>query len=560
MPEPLQGLCFFPGVLAVKSANYRLQHGITPGVCQMVIVPQLDFTAAGGDLEFAFGTLRLVFPDCKVDRFSMQRNDSGEVWTFQILDRRWRWAFAGIHGPLSGNYNLRGEDGLLEPAFEKTPQQLAALCLDALGERGYDVSQLPNDARPEVDWDREYPAQALQALVEPLGCRIVLRLDNRVQICRTGVGAALPLDEDVVENSLTIDPPERPDALLFIAGPSYYQAEFVLEPVGKDMDGVIKYIGDLSYKPAGGWHRASAPYFADVVPDRARRLAMETVYRWYRIDVTQNPDGTGPFELPGYGEIVYMDQLLPLDDLLNESVEDVDGNHSWLNASVFGTFWDEGTASSDTPERTVYSRDFEIDGEEGIVKFDRPVLRIFDLVGAKVDYPATLYLRCTCTVRDSETWALDRYEQERKQPGARWGTGAELVKSDDVYLRVVPEYDERTYKVKKITDNKADLRKEADYRLTAAELKYQTPLPQEIVYRGLKAISPDGAIQSVTFSVSDEAPGAQTRAARNDEFAIFAPSYEERRMRERIRANKVEETKQQAGKITRLALLAGKLV
>ncbi len=154
---------------------------------------------------------------------------------------------------------------------ERTPQELAELYLNAMGEVDYDISELPDDTRPPVDHDYDNPAEALAALCESLGCRIVLQLDNTVKLVRSGAGAGLPA-EFLLEDSLTIDLPEKPDKIAVVCGPSLYQVDFPLEAVGLDRDttsggdptDTIKPIDELSYKPSGGWGQIDLPLFADL--------------------------------------------------------------------------------------------------------------------------------------------------------------------------------------------------------------------------------------------------------------------------------------------------------
>src|ERR1043166_5589967 len=102
MPIVPQGLAYFPGIKQIISARYTLSHGITPGVCSMEIAPQDDITAAGGALQFKFGSVLLVFPDCRVDKFSYRTNGSGQVVGLNIYDRRWKWSC----GFMRGAYNV----------------------------------------------------------------------------------------------------------------------------------------------------------------------------------------------------------------------------------------------------------------------------------------------------------------------------------------------------------------------------------------------------------------------------------------------------------------------
>src|SRR5581483_10810005 len=226
MAEELQGLASFPGVGSVKSADYTMSHGITPGVCTLVCAPQAGLEAVVGPLVFTFGRAAVTLPDCKIESHVYEQGAAGQLWHLTIHDRRWKWQY----GEISGSYNLRAEDGSLDPDRAKAPQDLAKLCLAEMGETAADVSAMPNYTRPLVEWDRTNPAQALAALADEAGCRVVLGLDNVVRVVPTGV---------VREQSPTIKIPDVPRALVVSCGKTRYQCDFGLQAVGLELDGTI---------------------------------------------------------------------------------------------------------------------------------------------------------------------------------------------------------------------------------------------------------------------------------------------------------------------------------
>ena len=248
-------------------------------MAHLEVAPQWTPYTDGGTLAIAFDRVRLEFPDCRLADAYLRRSQGGYVIGLSIVDRRWKWAF----GAISGRYNLRCADESIDPENRaRRPQELARLLLDGMGETGYDVSLLPNDARPLIEWISAVPAQALADLCDGLGCRVVLGIDNRVRIVRAGLGAFLPEGGRVTEG-IGIDPPERPDALAVVCGPTRYQAKWELEAVGLDTDGAIKPIDELSYKPSAGWENEYPGLFSGVEGTRSRRRRVESVYRWYRI-------------------------------------------------------------------------------------------------------------------------------------------------------------------------------------------------------------------------------------------------------------------------------------
>lgn len=541
-----QGLAQFPGVGAILSAEFTLSHGISPSVATVQILPQPSFTAEVGPLVFTFGGAPVViFPDCKVDFMSFRRGGGGDTWTLAILDRRWKWAF----GWISGTYNTRDDAGNLHKDRERTPAELATRCLTAMGESRFDVSQMPADPRPLIEWDWENPAQALASLCDQLGCRVVLRLDNSVLIARLGIGATLPEDAATLENSLNLNPPEKPQRLMVVGGKTRYQVDFRLYAVGKDTDGTIKAIDSLSYKPAGGWSNEfpEAGYW-NVAEGEARELAKATVFRWYRIAATHG-DGDD-LVIPTYGKIEDGNTILPIEDkqvqtYAEAGVAPPDGATSPetpLPAEVFGTYYAAEYDFANSPANTPYLRSFRILHELGIVEFADYVWK-FD--AASDMEPATLRLRTAVSVRTDESWSWLRWTMTR-QIGAT-PTEPRILKHDEIVKTVYVTYDGDTDKVLQVITNEDEIKKQAQHYLDAAQAEYQTLVPQELAYSGLRAINPDGAIQQVTWEVGPS--GAFTRASRGNEFNLLVPSYEERRRLERARRDQVMEWENEIRKL-----------
>jgi len=524
MADP-QGLASFPGVQGVVGCTMNFCRGISPSVAMLSIAPQDGMIAISGDLEFTFDDVTVTFRDCKVDRNSLRWDRRGQVWELAIFDRRWKWSM----GAISGHYNLRNDDGSIKDGTAKTPQQLAQFCLDAIGEQGADVGDLPVNPRPEVTWDHEVPMEALARLCQSLGCIVVLQLDDKVAIRQAGQGAELP-EDGVLENSLTIDLPEKPSALGIVCGPDVFQHDFSLEAVGQEADGTVKPINSLSYTPSGGWAIAfkespdlTAVY--DQFGENDHNLAQQTIYRWYRVIV--------PFWLPGFGNVWSLDQVLPL---RNERVEVVWQNGVKKNRPpiVYGVFY----ANSDVPPYSntqavitapvaddgpnVYRKPFSLDVSRGLVIFSEPVFANASSSGDISPAAATLNLRASCNARDSTTFSLSRYERERVigQPG---NTPTKFYRHDELAV---------TY-IDGLPVNQATIDAGCDHYLDGAEKEFEVTTPQSIVYPGLRKIELDGAIAQLMLSVGRQ--GATTRAARNDEAILWTRPFRERRWMESLR-------------------------
>jgi hypothetical protein len=517
-------------------------------------------------LVFSLGGNEVRFPECRVDRGSIVRNESGEVWHISVVDRRWKWRF----GHVSGRYNVRRADSKIQSAeegtalvvdTERSPQQLAEIYLEAMGETSYDVSQLPNEARPAVELDYDNPAQALADLCESLGCRVVLRLDNSVAIVRVGVGLEVP-HEFLLEDGPSFERPVRPDRVAVVCGPNVYEVDFPLEAVGLDAEKpsedstqeTIKPIEQLSYRPKAGWSNVDVPNFYNVGADDTeedlsprRALAAKSVFRYYRLRM--------PVTIPGYGSVDKREQIALIDEQVSMTREN--GARVPLPAAVFGV-WHSGhdaPANSEAeltpPPRgetaglrpSYYTRGFSIDAARGLVIFDEPVYSNATPEDAKVTFaPAQLMLRAKCQVRDAKTSAVSRYLRERAT-NATYGAGCLVLKHDELTLTHAPSYDPASYgkppegdsdvrKLLTVASNQREIDDACDRHIEAALAEFERPSPRLVRAAGIVPVDLDGAIVQVTYNVGPS--GATTSVSRNSE-SPQAAAYRERRQAEAAR-------------------------
>ncbi len=524
---PPQGLLSFPGVDLVRSWSFTLSHGITPGVAHVEIAPQFDIPAEIGTMTISFGDIELDFPGCVLDSALVRRDRSGMVVHLAILDRRWAWRY----GAVSGRYNVRQKDGALDTTTEMAPQDLAALLLSTMGESDFDVSGLPNLARPEVDWVYANPAQELADLAESLGCRVVLDLDSRVSLAPAGYGADFPGTGTERTQNFGIDPPTLPDSLLLVGGPTRFQTMFRLEAVGLDATGEILPINSLSYAPQEGWGNEAYLGFSNVTPADSRALARRTVYRWYRIKCTAPFTTEGQFQIAGYdGPVQNLWQILPVEQGQVTTYTDVDGIERPLPPDIVGIYWDRALDANNIPAQRRYRGRFALDAARGIVRFAEPVLQVNS--GGTSFGEAPLYLTVAHGVKDLATLQEFRRTGERDLPGEPNGTGPQIVRRDDLVQTVVTQYDSGNNPTG-TTDNAGDFDAEANDALDAAEAGFQTLETDVVEYAGVVPISPDGAIQQVEWSGG--LSGCVTRASQNSEFSLVVPPFHERRQAERDR-------------------------
>ncbi len=534
-----QGLALFDGVQSLMGASFTFSLGVSPSICTMTIPPQRGRFLLSGVLRFIYGPVQFQFPNARIDQLDITIGPDGtESWILRIMDRRWVWRETGR---ISGFYNVRRDRNSVVEGTEKRPQELASLCLDAMGEQGYDVSALPNDVFPEIDWDYANPADALAALCDQLGCAVALGLDNRVRIVRLGHGGRLPFNGLTTEGNVTADPPDPPGEIVIVGARDKWQADLALEPVGLDKDGQIKPIGKLSYIPRvqgrKTWKYSDVDHFLDIEDVRWRGLAQQSVFRWYRIKT--------PFSLPGLPERIRdLDRILPLLSTQIETVQTDDGRELPRPPWVYGQFWDgfeahepnekeKGQHDLANKPRGMYTKGFSVDAELGIVKFSEPVylMRLDNTVAAgRQVFPARMFLRIGVNLRDKETRAWKRTEFKRKPPGKKtFPRTRRYVIRDDVQREIWKKHDPPSA----IQDNKSEVEKIALEYLDAELEQYRVDQSGSITYGGLIPLSPDGAIRQVTWTITADG-FAYTRASRNREELLVTPSFEERRMFERL--------------------------
>ena len=549
---PIFGIATFPGLSQIVEASFDFTTGVTPSMATLTIAPQVNFTAQVGTLTFFDNMgVELQWPNARVDTNSFERNSSGLIWRLVIYDRRWKWQQTGGGGIVFGGANLRWDDGTMISKTERDPQTIAKACLDAMGETGYDVSALPNNDRPEILWDGNLPAHALDELCESLGCRVVLGLDDNVKICVVGTGANLPDTPDVMTSSGAMTVPGIPDRICAVCAPDRFQCDLELEAVGRETDGSYQLLQNLSYiKATGGVAAITDPgdlsIIEDVVGEDACKLAEKYVFRYYRvkfpipsipgyIDTQGNPNASvsDPWRVKLEDEQV---------EMTTSVAEDGSSEPQCKPAQVFGVFCDESDDSDSTDKNNVpgvgtpYDSDPSLSsdgkktsaevgepwswhlGHEGrvgqakdlLVVFSQPIYQWANPANPGSGYaPATLYLRTAITLLDNFTFSPVRSYFSRDT-----GAGLNTPPRFDLFSDL-QEWHYYSYSDKNTVDNFADLQGDANYYINGILQEYQANTPQTVTYAGMKRIDLDGAIQHVHWHVGKS--GCTTTASRNNE-------------------------------------------
>lgn len=416
----------FPNVSHFRGADFVYPVGEEPGCCEATITPQSNIPSSVGDLVISDGERTLTFVGCAVDRSSVVFVP-GQTWKLRILDRRWKWRYPRI----SGHWNERDNAGTKISATTKTPQQLATILLDQMGETGYDISAMPNTVYPEVIWDDQVAAKALRSLCDLLQCWIYLDpSDDTVKIVPIGNGTITdyPFFYNNA-NNYNSQLSAVPQKYAAVCEPDLYQSKFELEAVGRETDDSIVAIGNLSYKPAGGWG-SEHPSFFHGVAAASRPYAFESVYRWYRIKQLAG----GGFVPNGYlgtgSDLTEIGQLMPVsEDLITLSGGDparayVEGGYTYNSPS----FLNISFGRCPVP--------FRIDTERNIVVFESPVWKL----GSAGEFEAAeLYLTATHGTKVPEGGPLERHSRNGSDVTAE-ATDAEPVFIPGLRYRSVGTY------------------------------------------------------------------------------------------------------------------------
>ncbi len=521
---------YWAGTIGAEGGSYACSHGSAPGVasiqCKATFAPGGPAIAGVFAMSDGLGGV-LQLPDCKLQSIGFAAGPSGLVANLTILDRRYKWRFATI----SGVYNQKDQKGQVAKWTEKKPVELVKLCLEAMGEKSSSiVIGLPNDARPEVNWDYANAAQALEAIIDPLGCRLVFDYATQlVAVVPAGVGSALP-NGHIAEDSVGANVPNVPDTIEIVGAPARYQLRIPLRAVGRDFDGQWKPIDDLSYAPSqgqGGWSKSTPPSFPNVVAtskhtiEEAEALAKQFVYRAYQVDVERYP-----ITPPGRKTKVSKPKDVVLTAQKVTTKTDADGNPTELPAIALGTHWPGGMGWKNSGEYAVVKTQFQVDDQNGIIVFDRPVFLLAD-DGSGVQ-EANLYYEGGVMIRDEKTHQVVRWTK-KYATGSKLSTKPLSILHEDIRYGIEQLYLDNGHE-KSTLDNAKDCEKIAGYYFKGAVVGLAAGESADRTYNGLTAVGMDGKTQQVSMSVGSG--GAETRASQNTEHVPYIPKYPERRRRE----------------------------
>lgn len=557
----------FPGVFPVEQGNFTFSVGITPSIATVTATFVGDpINVAHGTMILIYGATAIPFLNCRLDNPSFQAGDSGQAFTVRISDRRWKWEF----GEISGQYNVRAADGetVLEKT-EKTSRELARMLFLAMNESGFDLLDLPSFIPPESNWINANPATELANICELGGCRVVLGLDNRVRLFKTGRGKQLPTAAREVV-SFGADLPDLGDSIKAYAQNTRWELLLELEAVGLEPDYSIEKLVDLSYNPAKkraaaltppgdvtqaeidvGWHdqypEALQALFAD---EDERQNGLKSLYRWYRVLRVahfndSDPDSTGFGTVPEFGTIDDIEQILPLLDMRVATYFDKSADvRKTKPAEVEGVFYDttnDPPTFITTEPRTRYHGSFSFDSERGILQFSDPVYKMgTNDDGAPIFLPADLFLRVAVEIKTVDERIFHRAEHEISTViGSPQNTGP-LVITDKaarqtwILLYKTDIQDQSLYRLEdEHTENRDQVDSDLEETLIRRLSELDVEESQTSTYTGLIKHELDGATPQISWKIGPG--GSSTTISRNTEHDLNIPRFLARRREEKRR-------------------------
>ena len=476
------------------------------------------------DLVIRQGTTELRWRDVRVESIESAEPANAGLWRVTLLDRRWKWRF----GYIDGDYNAIGYDGrLIRP---RSPRQLAALLGGVLGE-AIDAAALPDEARPRTTWRAHSARDELERLCNDYGCAVAFDGPNdATRIVRVGTGAAF-VDPQQYGGRVTRSDgqaiPPWPSQIRVIGGTSLWQTELeCFEAVGKDTDGTIKPIDQLSYTPAGGWRKSHPKRFVDIPgtyqSDGGTRavadLATETVFKWYRL-TGQAAGGWSPRKLVGTPyEPQSIDDLGPFLDTL---LERDGGTGNRLPAVVVGAFYNYQEEVFENVENAAWPGRIRFNNETKCVELDNAAFRwSYDPDGTHVK-PAELRLYIGYAV--AKDGVPIRYEKYVDNSGPSHGAGARVEHHDEIVTEVIESTpDAGAFGA---TDNLADVAKEAAHYLAGVQGEYVVRPTAQIELPLIQRFSPDGVLRQISWHGSADGDPPTTTLAYNAELSSYMPDF-----------------------------------
>lgn len=445
------------GDLSLIGADWVIGRGSRPSsfVLRVSYNRSLDL-ASSGTLTLQSNRSAWTLTGCiaSVSTVRFEQGVTGKRhWVIRVWDRRRTWKGRRI----DGGYNLRYRDCTVKPSTQKTMKELWDILFAKASEPSAVAYLSDATVHPPADWANELVTTAMDSLCELFPAHICLEASDRFTVRQTGDGPVIPTPESNLGKAplYTCRVDRGPLKVCIRCAPTLFQAFLRLVAIGRDADGTIKPINDLSYKPAGGWEAEHPQFFSGVAPEY-RHLAFKYIWRMYQVDVQ---------DVPGCDVDIDDVQQFDLDDVLVEMGGTGDDKFQ-IPAFVRGRFYPYQDHWFDTGDCIAWGGDFTIDRDARAVVFAQPVwsAECSGSGGNGCTCEPELYLCTGFRVRDPDTWAFVRKEfcSDRST-----GQGEQDLDHPELWETVVVSQTAACDTAAIPTKNTSVIQQEADVYLTA---------------------------------------------------------------------------------------------
>lgn len=467
------------GEFVLRNATISLTPGITPNVMTAAIALQPGVKIPkDADFQFGYGSTVITLKDCRASGGRIHRTGSSREIVFNICDRRWKWGYPANF--LIGEYNRRTSDGnVIEGDFKKNASELAQICLDAIGETGYELAGFPTNDYPYFDLNHEPPQLVLDNLCEAYKVKVVLCTDNVIRCYKNGTGDGLP-EIPYFESEMSDEVSIKPEKIIVVGGRNLRQRTLDLEPVCYDPasdNGQWLSVdsSEVSYQYHDGWYPGFWDYTYGTPEQKKSRN--ETVLKCYRLPTSIKDEVTS-------------DGKLLINGWINEIVDREKNGEVRVRRNSYATgsyatenyFTSSSLAYKESADSLV-EVGFDLDKDNAMIRFNEPVF-----------IPDSGYMK-GASLKLTTCFEAERYSKEFTIDGGVPGTGLKIQREEIFY-----EYKDGVLK--------SDTAETADARAQKYVDEYLSGLVEEDSvckkYGGVLDLSPNGRISEVSWVLSSD--------------------------------------------------------